>query len=306
MAFKNPFEGMKRWQVIATVSGASLIGGYFVYRHHSETGSWNPWSGGSTSAGEQTGINPVTGLSYSDDNAVDPITGEQYLAEAQEFGSVAAAESSVSAFGQSTATGSGIPVNPASPQSAGTANPAVGSDIYTSNAAWSQAVTAGLVSIGYDGPTVAAAIGAYLTQTPVDPDQIKIINTAIAEYGRPPVGNLQVIPKPTASPSPTPSPQPKPTPKPAGVPSVSGGHVISVGTNRGVVGWTAQNASKYRVTITGPGRIDGQTNTISQKQASYSGLLSGHDYTVTVIPIGSDGTVGRSGKINMHTAPAGK
>lgn len=292
MAFENPLKGMKRWQVITAVSGASLIGGYMVYRHHSATGSWNPWSNGSSVAGQGTGINPVTGLSYSDDNATDPITGEQYLAEAQQYGSVAAAESSVSAFGQSTATGSGIPVNPASPQSAGSVNTVVGSSVYTSNAAWSQAVTAGLVSIGYDGPTVASAIGGYLTQTPLDGDQIKIVNTAIAEYGPAPVGNLQVIPKPASGPGKN---------IPVVAPTVSAGHVVSVTKSSGTVAWTGNNAVKYTCTLTGPGSQNGAVKTVTSPEVKFTGLWADHQYSVQVLPYNSSGSAGMTGHVDFRT-----
>jgi LysM repeat protein len=206
MDFKNPLKGMSKTARYATIFGSLGVGGYMVYRHHSSTGSWNPFSkaaASTTSTGSATSIDPITGLAYSDDNAIDPITGQAYLAEATQYGSVAAAEASVTAYGQSTATGSGIGVNPASPQSTGTLNTPVGSNVYTSNAAWAQAVTAGLTDVGYDGPTVSEALGAYETGTPVTAAQAKIINTAIAEYGPAPVGNLQVILAPTTTPSPT-------------------------------------------------------------------------------------------------------
>lgn len=203
----NPLKNLSKGQRTAVIIGSLGIGGLMVVGHHKKTGSWNPFNnaGAASTAGTpstQTGTNPITGMPYTSDNATDPITGMTYLAEAQQYGSVAAAEASVSAFGQSTATGSGIPVNPASPPSSGTPNPPVGGSVYTSDSAWSQAAQAGLTSIGYDGTTVAEALGAYLTGTPVTPAQIKIINAAIAEYGQPPVGTFQIIPIPPQTPSP--------------------------------------------------------------------------------------------------------
>jgi hypothetical protein len=84
----------------------------------------------------------------------------------------------------------------------------VGSSVYTSNAAWAQAATAGLADVGYDETTVATALGAYITQTPLTAAQASLVNTAIAEYGAPPTGNLQVILQPVSKPSPTPVPTP--------------------------------------------------------------------------------------------------
>jgi len=284
----------------ATIAGALGIGGYMVYRHHSTTGSWNPWSstpsGTSNSAGTSTSIDPITGMAYTDDNATDPITGQTYLAEATQYGSVAAAEASVSAYGQSTATGSGIPVNPASPASTGSINTPVGTNVYTSNAAWAQAVTAGLVSVGYDGPTVAAALGAYETETPLTPAQIKIVNTAIAEYGPAPTGNLQIIAAPASGPGAS---------TPVTAPTVSGGKVVSVTQTAATLSWTGNNATKYTVTLTGPGKSNGQVSNITRTTISYKTLEADHNYNIQILPYNSSGTPGKVVAIDFHTL-AGK
>jgi hypothetical protein len=207
MAFKNPFAHMSKPEIYATVAGGTAITGYLVIHHHSTTGSWNPWSSTTASTASTTAaaVDPVTGLPSSEDDTIDPLTGQTYLAEATQYGSVATAEASVSAFGASTATGSGIPVNPASPVAVGSPNPVVGTSVYTSNAAWGQAVQAGLVSVGYASTAVADAIGNYLTAQPLSttgsPSQVQIINTGIAEYGDAPVGNLQIITAPASQPS---------------------------------------------------------------------------------------------------------
>jgi PASTA domain len=205
MDFKNPLAGLPKPARYAVIFGSVGVGGYMVYRHHSTTGSWNPFRNPSisTAAGSATGTDPITGMPYSQDAVIDPITSLGYLAEAQQYGSVAAAEASVSAYGQSTATGSGIPVNPASPQPTGSTNTTVGTNVYTSNSAWAQAVTAGLTDVGYDGPTVAAALGLYETGQPMTAAQAKIISTAIAEYGPAPTGNLQIIIAPDKKPGAT-------------------------------------------------------------------------------------------------------
>lgn len=146
MAFQNPFKNLSRPQMYAVGIGGAAIGGYALYAHHKKTGSWSPFATGTaaTASTGATGTDPVTGLPYTQDGETDPITGEGYLQEAQQYGSVAAAEAAVSAWGQSTATGSGIGVNPASPASSGSINTPVGTSVYTSNAAWAQAATAGL------------------------------------------------------------------------------------------------------------------------------------------------------------------
>lgn len=205
MPVTNPFRNLSKPQLYAVVGGGTLIAFYAEYRHHKLTGSWSPFATGTT-GGSPSAIDPVTNLPYSEDAVTDPITGQAYLAEAQQYGSVAAAEAVVSAYGQSTATGSGIPVNPASPVSGGSVNTPVGTSIYTSNAAWAQAVQAGLSSVSgsqqYDGTDIGEALGAYLQGMPLSPDQIKVVSTAIAEYGPPPVGSFQIIPGPATPPTP--------------------------------------------------------------------------------------------------------
>lgn len=296
MAFENPvtlIRNMPKPARYAVFAGTAGITGYFLYQHHKNTGSWNPWSQGSktTSGGQAADINPVTGLAYSQDTVTDPVTGETYLAEAEQYGSVQAAEAAVSAYGLSTGGGSGIPVNPVSPAPAGSPNTVVGGSVYTSNSAWAQAATAGLADIGYNATDVGTALGAYLTGTPVTADQAKLINTAIAEFGPPPTGNLQVILIPSV----------QVFPPNIAVPSVSNGHVIVVTPTRASVGWNGHNAIKYQVQITGPGPVNGKTVTQTKNTITFTGLESHHNYTVHVTPYGSNGKPGVTGQIDFMT-----
>jgi hypothetical protein len=203
MPISNPFKDLSKKQTYIAVGGFAVITGVFVYERHSKTGSWNPFNKGSNTANNAT--DPLTGLPVSEDNTIDPVTGQSYLAEAQQYGSVSAAEAAVSAYGQSPASGSGIPVVPASGSGGsnqGSANTVVGSSVYTSDSAWSQAAQAGLTDIGYSGTDVSAALGLYLTGQPVTSTQAQIINAAIAEYGAPPQGTFQIITAPASTPSP--------------------------------------------------------------------------------------------------------
>lgn len=227
MALHNPFKNMSKPQIYAVIGGTSLIAIYAEYRHHKSTGSWSPFASGNASnsgAGANsvsgTVTDPSTGQVYSD-TAVDPITGLTYASEIANYGDVASADSEFSSqYGATTgsvdvgggATAAGYQSNLAS---IGTSTIS-GNDVYTSNSAWAQAATAGLTDVGYDGPTVSAALGAFLTGTPVTPDQKNIINTAIAEYGRPPQGNLQVIDQPVAQPAPPAKPKSGPVPSVVG------------------------------------------------------------------------------------------
>ena len=201
MPITNPLKGLSKTQTYVAVGGALAVTGYIVIHHHSTSGSWNPFNKGSATA--VTATDPLTGLPVSQDNTIDPVTGLSYLAEAQQYGSVATAEAAVSAYGQSSATGSGIPVNPAVGQSnQGSANTVVGGSVYTSDSAWATAAQAGLTDIGYSGTDVATALGLYLTGQPVDSTQAQLINAAIAEFGAPPQGTFQIILKPASTASP--------------------------------------------------------------------------------------------------------
>lgn len=169
------------------IGGGSLVAIYFAYKQHKASQA----ASSSTSA---SSIDPVTGLPYSEDNQVDPLTGETYLAEAQQYGSVSAAESAAAGssamdysnasngYGYGYGSGSG---SPGSSSGSGTG--------YSSNAAWAQAVEAGLTDIGYSSTDVAAALGRYLAALSLTSDQATIVQAAIAEYGPPPVGSYQVI-----------------------------------------------------------------------------------------------------------------
>lgn len=295
----NPFKNLSTTQKYVVIGGGAAIGGYALYKHKQSSGTWNPFSSGTAAATTTaaSGTDPITGMPYSDDSATDPITGEQYLQEAQQYGSVAAAEASVTAYGQSTATGSGIPVNPASPASSGSVNTVVGTSVYTSNAAWEQAATAGLVSVGYDGPTVAGALGAYVTQTPLTPAQVTIVNTAIGEYGPAPVGNLQVIQAPASGPG---------AGIPVAAPTIGNGKVLSATTTSITYQFTQNGAVKVQYNLVGPGLpASGRSSTASvsttQVQATFNGLQKGHSYTLYVTPYNSSGTGGAQGHIDGAT-----
>jgi Fibronectin type III domain len=284
----NPFKKLSKNQLYIVIGSTAVIGGTVIFLHHKKTGSWNPFSPGSAGS-SQGSTDPVTGLPYSQDNSVDPQTGLSYLSEAQQYGSVQAAEAAVSSFGQSSGSGTGTAPSPGPGDGASVSEAPQGT--YTSNAAWAQAATAGLASIGYSETEVATALGDYLTQTPVTPAQASLINTAIAEYGPAPVGNLQVIP---AAPSKTGTPA-------NAVPAVSDGHVLSTGTSSAVVAWTGQNAAKYEVRLSGPGKMNGHLSTVTVTQAVFNELEPGHTYTASVTPYNSSGKSGKAGTIDFKT-----
>src|ERR1700733_724253 len=226
----NPFKKLSKTEIYVVIGATALITGYAEYRHHKSTGSWSPFATGTSGAVASTAstagaaasgtvTDPSTGQVYSD-TAVDPITNLTYASEIANYGNVAAADSEFSnQYGATTgAVSPGGSASLAGYQSnlasVGTSSIS-GNDVYTSNSAWAQAATAGLTDVGYDGPTVSAALGAYLTGTPLTPAQVTIVNTAIAEYGPAPVGNIQVIQQPVAKAAAT-------TTKTGAVPDVKG------------------------------------------------------------------------------------
>lgn len=170
--------------------GAGTVLVIFLYRKHAASSA--------NAAGAGTaGIDPVTQLPYSQDSQVDPVTGMTYLNEAQQYGSVSAAEAAVTggaAGGGATfdplAGGGGQAVFNPFPQQ----QPQTG---YATFAQWAQAVQAGLSGLGYSQESVATALGLFNAQHPLSAAQASIIRTAEAEYGPPPGGPYQIIQTPS-------------------------------------------------------------------------------------------------------------
>lgn len=181
---------ISNWWLIG--GGVGLVAVIYLYKKGS--------LGGGGSSGSSA-IDPVTGLPVSQDNQVDPVTGLTYLAEAQQYGSVQAAEQMVTSgsgyLGSGAGTGaidSGFPTY-AGGSAGGTA---VGGQLFATNAAWAQAVTAGLVQLGYASTDVSAALGLYFAGQPLPANYATIVQAGVAEFGPPPVGTFQIIPEPSS------------------------------------------------------------------------------------------------------------
>jgi hypothetical protein len=172
--------------------GAGLVLVVYLYKR----------SASASSSGTSTGTDPVTGLPYSEDNTVDPLTGMTYLAEAQEYGSVSAAEAAVSGSSGFDASGESAFSGTAG-GSTGTTTTTSTTGSYATNAAWAQAVTAGLTSLGYSSTDIAAALGLYFAGAPLGSGSdgvsyASIVQAAVAEFGPPPVGTYSIIPEPSS------------------------------------------------------------------------------------------------------------
>jgi hypothetical protein len=220
VALSNPFAKLSHRQLIAVLIGGGAIAAYAEYRHHASTGSWSPFASASAAASQDTSeaasgtgtvTDPTTGQEYSD-TAVDPSTQLTYASEISQYGSVTAAEADVSQFGTSSnLTGEQTyDSDYVGQQSTDQTTTTSGTTVYTSNSAWAQAVQAGLQDVSgstsYDGTDIGTALGAYLQGEPLSTAQGQLISTARAEYGPPPIGNLQIILQPTTTSSSTPPP----------------------------------------------------------------------------------------------------
>lgn len=294
MAFN--WKAMPTWQ-----KGAIVIGGagaaYLAYRMKQNSAA----AAASSTASSTTGVDPVTGLPYSQDNTVDPITGETYLQEAQQYGSVQAAESAVNsaagygngATGGYSGVGYGTPSGDISYYGDTTAPTS-----YATNAQWAQAVEAGMTNLGYAPTDVAAALGRYLADLSVTSAQATIIQSALAEWGPPPVGQFQIVQAPDTPPTTTgttttttPPPPAQTMTKPAtptGVRATAYTNFIDVGWNAvpGATGYTLH--ATYQEPASGGSGI--YPGTVSGTSGRISGLAPGRTYTIHVAATNAAGT----------------
>ncbi len=273
-----------KWGVYASVIGGIGVVGYVIYRKHQADST-----AANSSTSSASSIDPTTGLPYSEDNTVDPATGMTYLEEAQEYGSVAAAEAAVE--GQDEA---GLYSGSAYTDAGGTLEEVPYSDIsgsetgtnYTSNAEWAQAAEAGLSDIGYASTDVSAALGRYLANLSLTPDQATIVYAAIAEYGPPPVGSFQVILAPTTTTTTTGTGTG--TTATGRLPNVSGLHASAVYTNSAQVEWSPVAGATGYTAECKEGGDNGATVSgpfsVSNPVANFGGLKSKTKYTALIWP----------------------
>lgn len=169
---------MSRGAAIAVGVGGVVVV-YFAYKQHKNAAAN---AAAASTTGSNSNIDPQTGYAYGsaeDQAALSQMQGAGY-------GNTGYGSYGYGSYG-SGSYGSGTTYAPNTQ----------GSTTYADNAAWSQAVEAGLSQIGYSSTDVASAIGRYLARLQVTPTQADIINVAVAEYGPPPVGSYSVILGPT-------------------------------------------------------------------------------------------------------------
>lgn len=171
---------------------------------------------------------------------------------------------------------------------------------YADNNAWGSAAINYLVGIGIDPTTANQAVQQYLSSQNLTPSQQGDVNLAIQALGPPPS-----LPGPTST---NPPPVTTPgggsggsTPPPAKNYAPTGGHVVRATNNGAVVAWNGNGATSWRVQLTGPGSENGRVSTVSIPQATYSGLESGHNYSVSVQPLVNGKVAGSSGRVDFQT-----
>lgn len=173
----------------------------------------------------------------------------------------------------------------------------------TTNAQWAEAAMSALTSAGYDGQTVLAALGVYLTGGTVTAQQLTIIQGAIAAEGYPPVPGPNNYPPQIhtggtggggggggqggggTSPSPTRSAGP-----------ISNLRVVTVSRTTATIGWNAaQNATQgYSYEVKQTNGVQAQRGSTSGTRVNLSGLHPGWTYN-----FGVQGLPGGAGN-NIH------
>lgn len=281
---------VNKWVVYGGVAGVGIVG--FLW--------WKNRNGSSSASGQNaSATDPVTGLPYSEDNQVDPATGMTYLAEAQQYGSVAAAEAAVGAgYGGVSGVGGGYSgVGAGYPTQTYTTGSATGTSAqFATNADWAQEVIAQIPSVTGDSASdVATAVANYLAGLALNATQANDIQVALAEFGPPPVGSFQIITAGSGS-GPTstgsgssggsghgPGPQAKPPAAPAWVAEQW------VKTTQANVHWArSAGATSYEVRVTYQSKVQ-QVDTTSAENYTISGLTPDHTYGVHVVAVNSAG-----------------
>ena len=181
-------HAVPKWAAFGGI-GAVVVGGILYLRKKNSSAS----SGGSGSSSSAT--DPVTGLPYSEDNQVDPATGLTYLSEAQQYGSVAAAEAAVGA-GYGGVSGGDEGTSGEAYGEPTYTTPESGSETYSTNAQWAAAVQAALPAItGDTAGNVATAIANYLAGLPqASSTGVNDMQVAVAEFGPAPAGGTIIAP----------------------------------------------------------------------------------------------------------------
>jgi hypothetical protein len=272
---------INNWVIIGGAGGLILV--IYLYKRGSSGSS----AAASSSGTDSSGVDPTTGLPYSEDDTVDPLTGMTYLQEAQEYGSVSAAETAYA----SGSLGSSLYSDSGYSGTAGYSTSNVGtttgttSTSYATNAAWSQAVTAGLTELGYSSTDISTALGLFFSQQPLPTlsdgvSAASIVQAAEAEYGPPPQGTYEIIP--SSSTGTTTGTGTTTATKSAG--SISNLQPYSVTKTSFTARWNPDlnNTGGYKYVLSQLNGVAVKSGTTSGTSVSFTGLHSGYTYNFAV------------------------
>lgn len=253
----------RKWLVIVGVASIGSIA-YFAYRRKGAAAV--PAADGST-------------------GQIDPLTGD-VAGSAQDQMDLAALQDS-SAYG--TGTAGGYYAGSGALGTSGVNPPVPGTGGFTTNGQWAQQAEADLGGIGVDQLALAAALGHYLTGSPLSSAEQSLVDQAIAEEGYPPVAGPSGYP-------------PAMHATPAGGGTGGGGTGTGTGrlarpggvhlTLRGKTGvrvqWTAVPGAAGYVALARQGGANGTTVngpfTVTQPVANFGGLRAGTRYTALIWP----------------------
>lgn len=251
--------------------GVAAAGGILFYAYYMRGGT-----GGSvdaeTTVPDDSGIDPYTGLPYSD-----------------QFG-----------FGSGGYSGVGI----YDPSTGGTIGGGYGGGIVTgvtTNAAWSQAVINYFETHGtYAETNVSNALGKVLTGRPITVDELNIFNAARAVQGEPPQAypTIQMV---SAAPGGTTNPSGSSLPAPTGLKATATGR----GSIR--VDWNPVKGAKGYALYQAADGAGGGTPTGARRTSTvysvytFSGLKPGTRYRFDIHPLGMDDKIGARGRTYATT-----
>ena len=238
------------------------------------------------------------------------------------------APSSPSAAPTSAATSSA----PAAATSSAAADPATSAPATASSSAVADPTTSASAAATLSAPAAAPSTSSGPTLASVAPPSPSPTLASV-----PPASSSSALPSPTlastapggghstAPASPTasgpassssapssPTAQPAPTvtqstseatspPAKTKAPTLSHGHVVRVNDNDAVVAWSATRAHQWRVTIHGPGRMNGRSTVVGIPMAWFAGLEAHHTYVVVIQPLVHGHPAGKTGKIDLVT-----
>lgn len=152
------------------------------------------------------------------------------------------------------------------------------SETPTTNAQWTDAAVTRLVQQGWDGATVQAALGKYLTDQALTTNEETIVRAAIAVAGNPPQGSHAVVHIPTPAPSAVTTPKSAP----------GGFRNVFVDRTTAQTAWgSVATATGYEVMYLSAGNKTSRTATPS---ATFYGLKPGARFNYKVRAFNSAGS----------------